>query len=67
MRASRMVSIVLAVVAHGVGLDAAFWGAFSSFSSLYQFPSLSEGLLAIIGISHAAKLVEQNTTPAATP
>ncbi len=57
----------IAVVGYGVMLGAAFWANTRSFGAFFQMPVLSEGLLAILGISHAAKLVEQNLTTTPTP
>jgi hypothetical protein len=47
---------MVAVLVYGLVLGAAIAGA-KSIADLYQFPDLGEGLVAIIGISHAGYLV----------
>ena len=57
---------MIAVTVYAASLWAAIRGA-SSISSLYQFPDLSEGLVAIIGISHAGYLVNKNVDTGPDP
>lgn len=58
---------VVSVVTYAVALGAAITGA-ESISALFQFPDVSEGLLAVLSISHAAYLVDkQVTTSMPTP
>ncbi len=52
---------IVAVIAYGVALGAAIVGA-ESIASLCQFPAVAEGLLAVLGISHAGYLVNQTIT-----
>ena len=51
---------VVAVIIYAFVLGAAIAGT-KSIAALYQFPDLSEGLVAIIGISHAGYLVNKAT------
>jgi hypothetical protein len=57
---------IVAVVVYGGVLWAAMAGA-KSISALFQFPDLSPGLVAILGISHAGYLVNKNTSVSPTP
>lgn len=57
---------IVAVVVYGGVLWAAIAGA-ASISALFQFPDLSEGLVAILGISHAGYLVNKNTAVSPPP
>jgi len=51
---------VVSVVTYAVALGAAIASAESIFA-LFQFPDVSEGLLAVLGISHAGYLVTKTT------
>ena len=59
---------VVAVVTYAIALGAAIAGA-KSISSLFQFPDVTGGLLAILSISHAGYLVNKyaNTPAPSTP
>jgi len=57
---------VVAVAVYAVALGAALVGA-KSIASLFQFPDISEGLLGILGISHAGYLVNKATVTSAPP
>jgi hypothetical protein len=51
---------VVSVVTYAIALGAAIVSAESIFA-LFQFPDVSEGLLAVLGLSHAGYLVAKST------
>lgn len=58
---------IIAVVTYALAIGAAI-GAAGSIASLFEFPDVSEGLLAVLGISHTGYLVNKaiNTPPPTT-
>ena len=52
---------VVAVVTYALAIGAAI-GAAESIAALFQFPDVSEGLLAVLGISHGGYLVTKATS-----
>jgi hypothetical protein len=52
---------VVAVVTYALAIGAAI-GAAESIAALFQFPDISEGLLAVLGISHGGYLVTKVTS-----